>query len=104
MKIDDGLIERIRNFKGLGTTLESAVGAYVVGSVYGWRVVFMMHNQKTVAKYNRILGFKIQDVCPEYTEFSDRFFAIRVAKRAKAFWKVAKSGFAGKGMIDQRTG
>lgn len=101
MKIDNDLIERIRTFKGLGTTLESAVGAYVLGNVYGWRAVFMMHNQKTVARYNKILGFRIQDVCPEYTKFSDRFFAIRAARKASSFWAVAKSGFSNKGVIDR---
>jgi hypothetical protein len=102
IQLDERLIRRMAKYKGLGTTLGSAVGALAIGKVYGWRVVVMIHSLSTVRKFNEILGVRIQDICPETTELSRRLLGIRLAEKAGAFWKIARSSYPGKSTIGQK--
>jgi hypothetical protein len=102
IQLDERLIRRMAKYKGLGTTLGSAVGALAIGKIYGWRVVVMIHSLSTVRKFNEILGVRIQDVCSEYTELSRRSFGIRLAEKVGAFWKIAKGSYPGKSTIGQK--
>lgn len=83
----------IRNFKGLGTTLESAVGALIIGHYYGWRVLRVLHGNHTLDKYQAILGLKFQEVCPEETELSRKSVGYGVAKRIGDFWAVVQGRY-----------
>jgi hypothetical protein len=100
IELDKKLEKRMAEFKGFGNHLGSAIGALAIGKVYGWRVVMMIYSIKTVGKFNKILGVRIQDVCPEETKISYRSWGFRISKKVGAFWKVAKAGSRDKSLLD----
>lgn len=79
----------IKDFRGIATTLESALGALIIGHQLGWRVLKMCHSSATLKKYEKVLGIKYADVCPEKTELSKKNFGVVAADKLKAFWAVA---------------
>jgi hypothetical protein len=50
------LLQNIKEFRGVGTTLESALGALIMGQYFGWRVLKILHNPLTYRRYEKILG------------------------------------------------
>ena len=41
------ILKNIKEFRGVGTTLESALGALIMGQYFGWRVLKILHNPLT---------------------------------------------------------
>ena len=68
--------------------LESALGMYMVGFHFGWRVLYLVHSKRTIAKYEAILGLKISEVFPEYGPDADRTNAYEVIQSVQNFWKL----------------
>lgn len=68
--------------------LESALGMYVLGRHVGWRVLYILHSKKTVAKYEEILGINIREEFPEEGPDADRSVGYTIAKKFSNFWKV----------------
>ena len=96
------IVESISNYRGLGTTLESALGALVVGQHFGWRVLKMLHNPSTYRKYEQILGVSFQEVCPERTKLTKKSMGVKAADKLESFWAVArgKKQIPNKGMLE----
>ncbi len=99
MQIDEELMERIRTYQGDLASLEVAIGAYVVGQVYGWRAISVCHSAATVTRSNKILGFEIKEHCPARTQLSTRIRGIRLADKFDSFLKVSRSRIAGKRLV-----
>ncbi|MFT6916296.1 MAG: hypothetical protein ACJAWL_002630 [Motiliproteus sp.] len=95
------LTERIAKFKGSATTLESAIGALVLGQHYGWRVLKIIHTPSTYKKYETILDITFQELCPERTELSKKSFGLAAADKLNSFWSVVmgKTPIKNKGML-----
>jgi len=89
-KIEKKIEENIKEFHGDPTTLESAVGALIVGQYYGWRVLKMLHSPATYLKYEKILGIKFADHMRERTEQSTKCRGIRIADKLNSFWSVVR--------------
>jgi len=83
------ILSVIKNYKGNAPKLEGAIGALVIGSNYGWRVLKIIHSPATYKNYESILNIKFQDVCPERTELSKKSFGLAIADKLKSFWSVA---------------
>lgn len=83
------IIEAVHSFHGQSTTLESALGAIVMGQVWGWRFLKITHSPATYKKYEKILGIRFQDICPERGELADKSIGIRIADKLNSFWAVA---------------
>ncbi|MCC5880723.1 MAG: hypothetical protein JJU03_12600 [Idiomarina sp.] len=82
-------IEKVtKEFSGQINSLESAIGAIFIGQTYGWRVLRMIHSANTLKKYEKILGLKYEDICPEKTEHSKRNVGFRVAEQIGRYWDV----------------
>ncbi len=79
----------IKDFRGISTTLESALGALIIGNKMGWRVLKMCHSPATLKKYEKILGISYEELCPERTELSKKNFGLVAADKLKSFWAVA---------------
>ena len=79
----------IKDFRGLASTLESALGALIIGHKLGWRVLKMCHSSATLKKYEKVLGIKYEEVCPERTDLSKKNYGVVAADKLKAFWAVA---------------
>lgn len=80
----------IEKFKGTASELESAIGMYFMGHVFGWRVIYMIHSIATVRKYERILGIVAKDEFPEETPHSERSMAYKIGRTVSNFWKAVK--------------
>lgn len=96
MQIPSEIIDRAAKFRGSGHHLEAALGAYTIGQLYGWRVVYLLHAQHTLRRYEKILGGRFDALCPERTELSRKSVGLAVVDRIGSFWRVAKgSTYAG---------
>jgi predicted Rossmann-fold nucleotide-binding protein len=67
--------------------LEQALGMYVLGRHVGWKVLVLVHNKRTIRKYEEILGISIREAFPEEAAASDRSLGYRFAKTLSNFWK-----------------
>jgi hypothetical protein len=77
-----------QNFKGGMDELESSIGMYVLGRHFGWKVLYIVHSKKTVAKYESILGIDVRKEFPEEGNFAEVSIGYRIAKGFSNFWKV----------------
>ena len=68
--------------------LESALGMYMVGFHFGWRVLYLVHTKKTIRKYETLLNIKVAETFPEYGRDADRTNAYKVIQAANSFWKL----------------
>lgn len=86
---EEKIIEQsMANYKGSMEALESALGALLTGTHFGWRVLKIIHSPATYKKYENILGVKFQDICPEKTELSKKVKGYRMAEKLGSFWAV----------------
>lgn len=83
----DRFDERIKKFRGQLPTLESAVGAYVVGRKLGWKVLYLVHDKRTIRKYEQILEVKFRDELPADGELANKSLAWAMASKLSNFWK-----------------
>lgn len=81
------LDEIAARFKGQFPDLESAIGMYMVGRLFGWKVLVLIHNKRTIRKYEEILGINIREEFPEEGEFADKSIALNLVKKIGSFWK-----------------
>lgn len=96
------ILQNMQEFRGIGTTLESALGALIVGQFFGWRVLKLMHNPATYRKYEKVLGVEFKAVCPEITEFGKKkSIGYAITEKLGSFWAVVmgKRKVADKGLI-----
>ena len=89
------LESRIDDFEGDITRLEKAVGMYFVGMQYGWKVLLLVHDKKTIRQYEKILNIDIRQEFPERGPLSERSRALKIADKVGNFWKVVRGGVKG---------
>lgn len=83
------ILQQMEDFRGIGTTLESALGALVMGQYFGWRVLKLFHNPATYRKYEKVLGIEFKDVCPEITELGKKkSIGYAITEKLQSFWAV----------------
>lgn len=68
--------------------LESALGMYMIGFHFGWKVLYVIHSKKTIRKYEEILGISVRDVFDEFGPDAERTNAYKVAQAVSSFWKL----------------
>ena len=80
----------IKNFVGNTDSLASAIGYLMIGRKFGWRVMFFMHSQGTVRKYEKILGIKSNEVMREVGPLARKALAYQAVQKVSNFWKGVK--------------
>lgn len=76
------------NFKGQFDELEAAIGMYMIGRLIGWKVLVLLHNKRTIKKYETILGgINIREEFQPTTEFSNKSLAFDIVTKLGNFWK-----------------
>ena len=100
--VEKAICGRIASYTGQGAQLASALGALVLGQHYGTRVLRMVHSPSTYRKYERILGIRFEDLCPETTDLSEKNAGFAFARKIGAFWDVVmgRNKIEKKGWID----
>ena len=82
------------NFRGIFDELESAIGMYAIGRLVGWKVLVLIHNKRTIRKYEEILGgINIREVFPEEGPLAHKSVGLEIAKKLGNFWKSVSGEF-----------
>lgn len=77
----------VGNFSGDFDDLEAALGILRIGHHFGWKVLVLIHNKRTIRKYEEILGINIREFFPEEGPSSYRSNGYRLAVKLGNFWK-----------------
>lgn len=87
-----------KDFVGLLDELETAIGMLMLGRLVGWKVLLLIHNKRTIRKYEDILGIKIREFFPETGPLSQKSVAFNFIQEVGSFWK----GVSGEAKIEKR--
>jgi hypothetical protein len=91
---DDQIISHIDtlipNFSGNIHELEQAVGVWIVGRQFGWKVMLLVHDRKTLAKYEKRLGIKFRTELPEVGPYAKKSLAWKAFQKFSNFWKAVR--------------
>lgn len=79
--------EAFANFGGSFDDLEAALGMLRIGHFVGWRVLVLIHNKRTIRRYEEILGINIREYFPPVTPSSERSIGYKIALGLGNFWK-----------------
>lgn len=77
----------IKEFEGQLDELESAIGMYFVGRLMGWKVLVLIHNKRTIKKYEEILGIEIRNEFEPEGPFVHKSVGYELAQKIGSFWK-----------------
>lgn len=82
-------IERqaLASFTGQFDELEAALGMLHLGDHLGWKPLVLIHNKRTIRKYEEILGINIREFFEEEGPSAERSIGYSVAKKIGNFWK-----------------
>jgi len=81
------LDEAARNFEGQFGELESALGMMIMGRLMGWKVLVLVHNKRTIRKYEKILGIDVRTAFPPEGPLTYKSPAYSFMAKAGQFWK-----------------
>ncbi|MEZ5444576.1 MAG: hypothetical protein R3F45_02180 [Gammaproteobacteria bacterium] len=87
-RIIDLLDKAIVRYDGTFEEIEQAVGFYMIGRHVGWKPLILVHNKRTIRKYEEILGIEIRKEFDEEGPDVGRAFAYQIARKLSNFWKV----------------
>lgn len=85
--------ESIANFTGDLGDLEAALGMLRMGDHFGWKVLVLIHNKRTIKKYEDILDIKVREFFPEEGACSERSVGYSFIKKVGNFWKAVSGDF-----------
>lgn len=80
----------VAGYHGNGEVLEGAWGALLVATQMGWKVAFIMHNQGTIKKYEKITGVKFRELCEPTTPLSGKSWGYKIASNLSSIWKAIR--------------
>jgi hypothetical protein len=83
--------------------LESALGMYMIGFHFGWKVLYLVHSKRTIKKYEALLGIKVTETFPEIGPDADRTNAHKIIETVSNFWKVVSGDEKPSLKIDKRS-
>ncbi len=58
-----------------------------MGDHFGWKVLVLPHNKRTIRKYEEILGIKIRELFEPEGPSADRSIGYTAIKKLGNFWK-----------------
>lgn len=85
----------LKKFKGDSSELETAIGMLFLARKCGWKVAYLVHNKRTIKKYEGILGISIREHFPEEGELAHRSLAFKLLKGVTNFWKAVQGDIPG---------
>lgn len=87
--------DAVKTFKGNAHELERAIGAFFLGHHVGWKVVYLIHDKRTIRKYEEVLGVEFRAELPERGPYAYKSLALALADEIGNFWKSVKGEIAG---------
>ncbi|HEY9873100.1 MAG TPA: hypothetical protein V6D12_06675 [Candidatus Obscuribacterales bacterium] len=95
-KLDKAINEACDEYHGSFQGLSSAIGALVAGQIYGWHVIRIAISTGTCIKYERVLGIKFAQFCPERGRLAYRSWGLKLADTVSDFWGAVNGRVPGK--------
>lgn len=89
--------DAINRFSGNGDELEKAIGMLMFGDYVGWKALLVLHNKRTVRKYEEILGITVRDFFPDEGPIALRLLGYSISKDLGNFWKVVSGDISVEG-------
>lgn len=86
--------DALDRFVGTADELEKALGMLFLGDYLGWKVLVLIHNKRTVRKYEEILGISVRELFPEEGPIAMRSLGYSIAKDLGNFWKIVSGDIA----------
>ncbi|TFW08732.1 hypothetical protein E4K72_07500 [Oxalobacteraceae bacterium OM1] len=86
--------DALDRFSGQFDDLEKAIGMLMLGDYVGWKVLIMVHNKRTIRKYEEILGIKVREFFPEEGPVAMRSVGYEMAIKLGNFWKAVSGDIA----------
>jgi hypothetical protein len=80
--------EAIAKFTGEIQELESALGMLRVGYAFGWKVLYIIHNKRTIRKYESYLDIDVKEYFDEVGSQAERNYAFKFFQKMGQFWKI----------------
>lgn len=81
--VDTAIVDYVGTFE----EIEQAVGAYIVARHVGWKPLVLVHNKRTIRKFEQILGISFREEFEEVGPDAERSRAYKVAASLSNFWK-----------------
>lgn len=94
--------EAFARFKGQIDEFEAAVGMFHLGHHVGWKPLVLIHNKRTLKKYEDILGIKVREYFKEEGPSADRSIGYKIVKKLGNFWKAVSGEVKDEGLKTQR--
>jgi len=85
--------EQVRAYTGDLTQLERAIGALIVGRQFGWKVMLLVHDRRTIEKYSEILKVDFKEVLPAEGKYAHKSLGWAAAQKVASFWKAVKGEY-----------
>ena len=85
----------MEKYKGNMNLLERSLWMYYIGHQFGWKVLLLVHDKKTIRTYEKILDINIREEFQERGPLSHKSLALKVADSIGNFWKVVRGGIKG---------
>lgn len=73
--------ESFARFTGQFDELEAALGLLFLGDHVGWKPLVLIHNKRTIRKYEEVLGIEIREFFPEEGPSAERSLGYKIAKK-----------------------
>ncbi|SBT11131.1 conserved hypothetical protein [Candidatus Propionivibrio aalborgensis] len=86
-KLHDIERQAFARFRGQFDELEAALGMLHLGDHVGWKPLVLIHNKRTIRKYEAILGIEIREFFPPEGPSAERSLGYSLAKKIGNFWK-----------------
>ena len=87
--------QAIENFKGHAHELQGAIGMLFTGRRYGWKVLMLIHDRKTIRKYQEILGIDVREYFPAVGDRARKSVAFLAVEKVSNFWKAVRGEISG---------
>lgn len=87
--------ERTKEFAGQLNEIENAIGMLMIGRLFGWKPLLLIHDKSTIKKYEKILDLNIREVLPEVGEYANKSIAWKAVQKVTNFWKAVKGEVPG---------
>jgi len=89
------LDKAIESFEGDATELEKAIGMLVVGRKFGWKVLMLIHDKRTIKKYEKFLDVNLREELPEVGKLASHSVAWKIVEKVGGFWNAVKGTKSG---------
>jgi hypothetical protein len=87
--------QALKDFSGDFSQLEAAIGAFMIARHLGWKPLLLIHDKKTLRRYEKILGISFREAFPEVGPLAHKSRAWVLVQKVSNFWKAVSGDIPG---------